>query len=127
VDSTAAGRMHARARAVRTRALIRRWTYRQRNLAAGVWFRLRRVLADAKAAYEISEKDAGRLVSEGYRPEPCGEDVAPAKTILFVDEPRLCRIEVRRPIRVGLGPDFLAARVIALLPFDPSRVVREQD
>lgn len=121
MDSGPIDRMRARARAVRTRARVRSWTYRQRNLAAGVWFRLRRVLADASAAYEISDEDARRLVAEGYRPEPCGGEVAPEKTILFVDERRLSKIETRRPIRVGLGPDLLAARAIAVVPFDEGR------
>jgi hypothetical protein len=53
--------MRARASAVRTRRLVRGWQYRRRNLAAGVWFRLRRVLADARAAHVISEEDAARL------------------------------------------------------------------
>jgi len=66
MDSQAVQRMRARARAVRTRAHVRAWKYRQRNLAAGVWFRLRRVLADAKAAYVISDEDARRLLADGY-------------------------------------------------------------
>ena len=79
---------------------------------------MRRVLAHAKAAYVIPEGDARRLMDEGYAPEPCGAEVAPEKTILFVHEARLAAIEARRPIRVGLGPEFLAARAIALVPFE---------
>lgn len=111
-------RMRARARDVRTRAAIGRWNYRQRDLAAGVWFRLRRVLADAKAAYVISDEDARRLIAEGYEPEACGSDVAPARTIVFVDETRLANLESRQQIPVGVGPDFLTARAIALIAFD---------
>ncbi|MGH2400551.1 MAG: hypothetical protein ACRDF6_11985 [bacterium] len=118
MDSTSLDRMRARARAARTRAQIRSWSYRQRNLAAGVWFRLRRVLADARAAYHISDEDARRLVAEGYRPEACGGEVAPEKTILFVDERRLSKVETRRSIPVSLGQDFMAARSIALIRFD---------
>lgn len=121
MDSDPIARMRARARGVKARAQVRRWSYRQRNLAAGVWFRLRRVLADARAAYEISEEDARRLEVDGYAPQPCGREVAPEKTIVFVDQQRLSRIEARRSIPVSLGPDFLAARVIALLPFDETR------
>jgi hypothetical protein len=127
VDSGPVERMRARARAVRARAMVQSWSYRQRHLAAGAWFRLRRVLADARAAYTISEEDARRLTAEGYRPEPCGRDVAPEKTILFVDERRLSRIETRRPIPIGLGPEFLAARAIALLPFEERRKVMPDD
>ena len=108
-------------RAVKARARVRSWTYRQRNLAAGVWFRLRRVLAQAQTAYDIPEEEARGLLAEGYRPEPCGGEVAPEKTILFVDEARLSRIATRRQIPVGLGPEFFAARAIALVPFDESQ------
>ena len=111
-------RMQARARTVRTRATVRRWRYRQRHLAAGVWFRLRRVLAEASAAYVITEEDALQLAAEGYEPEPSGGQVAPAKTILFVDKARLRTLGTCRPIPVSLGPEFLAARTIALVPFD---------
>ena len=121
MDSRPLDRMHARAREVRIRVAVRRWHYRQRNLAAGVWFRLRRVLADAKAVYVISDQDARRLVTEGYRVEACGRQVAPEKVILFVDETRLSSVESRRSIPVGLGPAFLTATAIALVAFDHVR------
>jgi hypothetical protein len=116
--------MRARARAVRMRARVRAWSYRQRNLAAGVWFRLRRVLADAQAAWAIPEDEGRRLVAEGYEPEPCGRELSPEKIIVFVDEARLSTIESRRPIRVDLGPGFLGAAAIALLAFDGRRPKR---
>lgn len=118
MDSPALERMRARARAVRTHAQVRAWKYRQRNLAAGVWFRLRRMMADAKTAYVISDEDAGRLIAEGYEPAACGREVVPAKDVVFVDEGRLDRLESRRPIPVDLGPAFLAASTIALVRFD---------
>jgi hypothetical protein len=111
-------RMQARDRAVRARSQIRQWNYRQRNLAAGVWFRLRRILCDARAAYAIADEDAARLQSEGYRAEPCGKEVSPEKTLVFVDEKRLEKIASRRQIRVGRGPDFLSNRAIALVRFE---------
>ena len=110
--------MRERARAVRTRAAIRRWKYRQRDLAAVVWFRTRRVLADAKEAYVISGGDAERLLTEGYKAEACGARMEPQKIIIFVDSMRLAHIESRRRIPVRLGPDFLLATAVALVPFD---------
>ncbi len=110
--------MRARAHAVRTRAAIRRWKYRQRGLAAGVWFRIRRVLADTKEAYVISGGDAERLIAEGFMPESCGAQLAPEKTLIFIDSTRLAQIESRRRIPVRLGPDFLLAAAVALIPFD---------
>jgi hypothetical protein len=121
VPSSSLARLHARASAVRTRARIRSWSYRQRNLAAGAWFRLRRVLADARAAYVIPSDDARRLVAEGYKAEACGSEVSPEKTILFVDDRALATIAARRAIPVNLGPEFLAARSIALVRFDHLR------
>jgi hypothetical protein len=118
MDRVAVERMRTRAQAVRARAQVRAWTYRQRNLAAGVWFRLRRVLADAKAAYVISDDDARQLLADGYEGMPCGRELAPEKTIVFVDTRRLDRVESRRSIRVDLGPAFLTARAIALVKFD---------
>jgi hypothetical protein len=113
--------MHARARAARTRAEVRRWNYRQRDLAAGVWFRLRRVLADARAAYVISEADGQQLMAEGYAVEPSGNQLAPEKTILFVDEARLSMVASRQPIPVELGPAFLGATTVALVAFEGIR------
>jgi hypothetical protein len=110
--------MHERVREVRVRAAVRSWQFRQRDHAAGVWFHLRRILVDARAAYAISEEDARGLVAEGYTPDPCGRGIHPEKTILFVDEARLSRVDSRRAIAVGLGPDFLSARAVALLAFD---------
>ena len=121
MDSVALENMRSRARDVRTRAAVQSWKYRQRNLAGGVWFRLRCALAAAKAAYVISDDEARRLMAEGYSPEPCGAEVAPDKMILFVDEPRLSRIDGRRSIPVGLGPDFLGARAVALIAFEERR------
>ena len=110
--------MRARAQAVRARAAVRQWEYRQRHLAAGVWYRLRRVLADAKAAYAISEDDARRLIAEGYVPEACGRSLAPEKTLLFIDEVRLSTLPSAIPIPITLGPQMLTAPAVALIAFE---------
>ena len=122
MSSEGIDRLRARVRAVRTRAEVRAWQYRQRNLAAGVWFRLRRVLADAKEAYVIDDEDARRLLAEGYEAVASGGEVAPPKTMVFVDERRLARIVSRRWMPVGLGSAFLAAGAIALVRFDETAV-----
>jgi hypothetical protein len=110
--------MHARAKAVRTRAAIRQWKYRQRNLAGGVWFQIRRVLADAREAYVISDDDARRLLAEGFKPKGVGARLAPEKTLIFVDAHRVAELDSRRRIPVRLCPDFLVASSVALVPFD---------
>lgn len=45
--------MRRRAAAVGSRAAVRAWEYRQRMHAKGVWFRLRRLLAESSAVYAI--------------------------------------------------------------------------
>jgi hypothetical protein len=113
-------RLRQRAKAVRTRAAIRSWKYRQRDLAAGVWFRIRRVLADAKEAYAVSSADAQQLIAEGYAPEPCGSQLAPEKLLIFVNASRLDALESRRPIPLRLDVDLLLAPAIVLIRFDGS-------
>lgn len=122
MGSRARDAMERRAREVRARSLVRRWQYRQRHLAAGVWFRLRRVLADAERAFVIDADDARQLAEEGYIPEPCGAEIAPPKTILFVAEERLAGLASRRPVPVTLGPDLLTQTAIALIPFHGRRI-----
>jgi hypothetical protein len=115
-------RMRARLREIHARAAIQKWNYRQRNHAAGVWFRLRRVLADAKDAYVISPEDAATLIAEGYVAEPVGAELSPEKTLIFADGDRIDRLVSKNPILVRLSPDFLTSPAVALVPFDPARV-----
>ena len=115
--SAALARMHRRARQVRANALVRRWEYRQRDHARGVWFRLRRVLADAKSAWRVSEADALRLMAEGYRPEPAGEQMEPRTVILFVPEERLREAESCSEVPLRLGVELLQSRFLALVRF----------
>lgn len=94
---------------------MRRWEYRQRHHARGVWFRLTRLLADAASAWRISEEDAARLVVEGIEPEPVGFDLEPAMTILVVPAARLDTLASREPLRPGLEADLLMSRYLALV------------
>jgi hypothetical protein len=120
MSSTALERMHKRARDVRARAVVRAFEYRQRRHAAGTWFRVRRVLARARTAYVVSNADAAQLAAEGFVEAPCGHELEPVKRLLFVDEARVSRLPARREIPVGLGPEFLEASAIALVPFERS-------
>jgi hypothetical protein len=110
---------HQRARRARSRATVRRWEYRQRNLTKGVWYRLRRILAEAREAFVIPDSEATALVAEGYREEPVGTEFEPPKRILFVPEDRLSRIAGRRPLAIRLDASLLEARAIALVRFPP--------
>ena len=104
-------------RQVRANALVRRWEHRQRDHAKGVWFRLRLLLSDAESAWRLSEQDARRLVDEGFRPEPVGEQLEPSKLILFVPEERLARLPSRTPVPLRLEVELLQSRFLALVPW----------
>jgi hypothetical protein len=106
-----------RLRQHRRRTIVRSWEYRQRRHAHGVWFRLRRVLANARAASVISDEDARRLIAEGHRLEPVGRELDPPKLIVFAPAERVARIASARPVAVRLSADVLAAECLALTPF----------
>jgi len=110
--------LEKRVRAARSRAAIRAWEYRQRNHAKGMWHRLRRLLADASAAYALTEPAARELLAEGYPPDPVGERMEPPKILLWATAERLGSIIEKHPIPVRLGADFLTARYVALVRFD---------
>ncbi len=109
--------LERRARQIRSRWALRAWEYRQRHYTHGVWFRLRRMLADASAAYAIPEIEAHILLAEGYAAEPVGAELEPPKVFLFVPADRLARIEGASALALRLDGELLAARHIALVPF----------
>jgi hypothetical protein len=102
----------------RRRVLVRSWEYRQRDHAHGVWGRLRRVLADASAAFVISADEANALAAEGFRVEPVGSQLHPPKTILFAPADRIARVQSARAVPVRLGGELLEADYLALTPFE---------
>lgn len=109
--------LERRVEALRRRVMVRSWEYRQRHHARGAWFRLRRALADAEAAFEIPPEEADRLIAEGYRCDPAGEAFEPRKVILSVPAHRLARVPGARPVPMRLGADLLQASHLALIPF----------
>ncbi len=110
--------LEKRVKAARSRAAVRAWEYRQRNHAKGKWYFLRRLLADARVAYALTEHAARQLLAEGHRPEPVAEQMEPPKTILCLPGERIDTIIDKRQIPVRLGADFLAARYVALVRFE---------
>jgi hypothetical protein len=106
-----------RAQEFQRRQLVRQWEYRQRDLARGVWFRLRRVLAGARAAYAISGEDAAALEAEGVQPASAGREVAPPLMLYFVPEDRLLRLRSARALAVRLSAELLSTKAVALVPF----------
>jgi hypothetical protein len=124
LSAPAGASLERRLRQMRSRLLVRSWEYRQRRHARGVWFRLRRVLADAREAYVIPAEEAERLVAEGRSPEPVGAELAPPRRILFVPARRVARIASARPVAVRLNAELLAAGCLALVPFDAAAGAR---
>jgi len=109
--------LERRAKLIRSRAIVRSFEYRQRDLAHGVWFKLRRLLASARDAYAIDDGDARRLGEEGIALEPIGSALEPPKSIRFVSEARLASLVSRRSLALRLDGDLLSAKNIALVRF----------
>ena len=116
-SSPAVALLEARLRAMRARLAVRAWEYRQRDHAYGVWFRLRRLLAYSASAWSLPEAEARRLLAEGYAADPVGALLEPPKILLILPEERLRDIPGRSPIPLRLGPELLATRWVALVPF----------
>jgi hypothetical protein len=106
-----------RVKAVRARARVRRWEYRQRNLAHGAWGRFRAALAHAREAYAIDEATAAALVAEGFAADERGRGLEPPRTIIWITAERAARLGGARPIAIRLDAELLAARCLALVPF----------
>jgi hypothetical protein len=83
-----------------------------------MWFRLRRLLADAHAAYVIPRDEARTLIAEGYRAEPVGQELEPPKFIVVASAARIAQIASARPVPVRLTGEILAAECLALTPFE---------
>jgi len=107
-----------RLRELRDRMLVRDLEYSQRRHAGGVWFRFRRVLTFAREAYSLPRDEATRLIAEGHRPEPVGQELEPSRVILFVSSERVARIRSAHRVAVRLSAETLAAECLALVPFE---------
>jgi hypothetical protein len=106
-----------RVKAVRARALIRRWEYRQRNLAHGAWGRFRAALAHASEAYAIDDATAAALLAEGFAVDERGRGLEPPRTIVWITAERAARLADARPLVLRLDAALLATQYLALVPF----------
>jgi hypothetical protein len=112
--------LHRRLREIRSNAAIRRWEARQRDHAAGAWFRVQRLLAYSRTAWAISDADAERLVASGHSPDPAGLELEPQRRYFVVDETTLKGLTSAREVALQASPELLACRTLALVPFDLS-------
>jgi hypothetical protein len=106
-----------RVKAVRARARVRRWEYRQRNLAHGAWDRFRTALAHAREAYAIDEATAEALLAEGCLADDRGRGLEPPRTLVWIPAERAASLAGARPLALRLNADLLGARCLALVPF----------
>ncbi|MBN1610588.1 MAG: hypothetical protein JW940_28415 [Polyangiaceae bacterium] len=111
------GSLERRAREVRQRRLVLTWEYRQRELAKGVWFRLRRVLADAQSAWAVDDADAQALLANGAEPIAVGQELEPRKRIFWVPSTRLENLASRRELSVRLSSELLATPNLVLVRY----------
>ena len=116
----AASALEERVRHLRAQAAIRDWEYRQRRHAKGVWFRLRRVLADAQECWQIPPGEVPSLLDEGFEAQPVGHEIEPPLKMFILPAARVAVIRGRRRIAVGLTAALLGAGCVALVPFAPA-------
>ena len=110
--------LQRRLRAIRSRAVVRRWEIRQLRHAGGAWYRVQRLLAYAETAWAISDADAEALIAAGHSPEPAGLELEPPRRYFVVDEAALAGLPSAREVLLQASPELLACRTLALVPFE---------
>lgn len=56
-------------------------------------------------------------MTEGYRPDPVGQELEPKRIIVFVPAERVAGIVSAQPLVVRLSAELLTAECLALVPF----------
>ena len=112
-------KMRKRVRDIHARAAVRRWEYRQRDRAKGVWFRLRRELTRARAVYVLSAAVADALERERANRASVGDELHPKRKIFWVTDAELDRYRAGIE-EIAINLDLLARPdgAWALVPFD---------
>jgi hypothetical protein len=111
-------RLHERARAQRSRILVRQWEARQLKGSKGTWYRLRVALTFAEAAYAVDAATLTELLAEGWKRAPVGDELEPAKDYVFVSRERASKIASARPMEIRLSAALLAEPHVVLVPFE---------
>jgi hypothetical protein len=110
-------RLAERARAIRSRAAVRRWELRQLHHAAGAWHRLSRRLALTRRAWVIDDDVATALLAAGQAPDPAGLAFEPPLRWFVLSDAHVRTLAGAREIALQASPELLACRNLALVPF----------
>jgi hypothetical protein len=104
-------------KAIRARARVQRWSFRQRHLAHGAWERFRLALAHAERAFVVDEATAGALRAEGCAVDVAGCDLEPPRVIMWISAERAKELPSARELPLRLSADLLASTHLVLVPF----------
>src|SRR6478735_1160010 len=107
-----------RIREIRARGRIRRWEYRQRNLAHGAWMRFRTALAQAERAFHISPELYATLAADGAKNDDRGAGLEPPRRIVWITPAQAAELQGSRELVLRLDAEMLAAQDLALVAFD---------
>lgn len=113
-----------RIREIRARGRIRRWEYRQRNLAHGAWLRFRTALAYAELAFRVSPALYAELVASGGRIDERGAGLEPPRHMVWVTPAHVAELEPANQLTLHLDGNMLAAEYLALVPFGEGAALR---
>jgi hypothetical protein len=104
-------------RAIHARGRVRRWEYRQRNLAHGAWLRFRTALAQAERAFLVSPEIYESLVENGGKLDERGAGLQPPRRIVWITSKQLFALDGAHELVLRLDADMLGAEHLALVPF----------
>lgn len=107
-----------RIREIRARGRIRRWEYRQRNLAHGAWMRFRTALAQAERAFRISAELYAALAAADAKIDDRGAGLEPPRRIVWISRAQAAELPGALELVLRLDAEMLAAEELALVAFD---------
>lgn len=107
-----------RIREIRARGRIRRWEYRQRNLAHGAWLRFRTALAQAERAFLLSPELHAALAAGGAKIDHRGAGLEPPRHIVWISRTQAAGLQGAHELVLRLDAEMLAAQHLALVAFD---------
>jgi hypothetical protein len=110
--------LHERVRQIRSRTVIRRWEFRQRDHARGTWYRIRRLLAGSRQVFVVSDPDFDRLLSVGRTQHPVGTKLHPERRIVSATLAEATSLSSARELDVRLSSQLLGERNWVLVPFE---------